>query len=303
MPQIPPRRIGDIQRQCPLSRRRIADIAIGQVLDQRINRGGCGRRIETDRQGRPRPARQRPDHHTAIAHIRARQTNLPGPGALVADRGAVFGQEAGQGQAAAVEVIFAVGEHHIRVEQLRRRVHRVFDKGDRGGKAGQHRRVVLRGDSDHDGLAPRGGIFKTDQGASILTHDQIKIAIAIQIDEIRGGEKAYINPIERIGRTRLRGEHSGRIGPDHERAVQFTRHQIKIAIAIQIAETRSDAQTPIDPTHRTGFARQRRKAGGHMLPQISPRRVGDVQHQRPVGGRCIADIAIGQVLDQRVDGF
>jgi hypothetical protein len=68
--------------------------------------------------------------------VAARDADLARAGALVADRHRVLGQEAGERQRAAVEVVVGVGEGDVRVDDLRRAVDRVLEKGDRRGEAG-----------------------------------------------------------------------------------------------------------------------------------------------------------------------
>ena len=74
----------------------------------------------------------------------------PGAAALVADRHRVLGQQARDDQRAAVEIIVLIGEGDVRVEQLRRGVDGVFEKGDGRRQAGERGRVDLRRHVDGD---------------------------------------------------------------------------------------------------------------------------------------------------------
>ena len=113
--------VGHFDRQGPARRRRVGGIRIGQVLDQRLDRRRIRRAVEGDGEIAADAAGNSADRNAAVRHRAARQPDLAGAVALVADRHRVLGQQARDDQRAAAEIVFRIAEADVRVEKLRRR--------------------------------------------------------------------------------------------------------------------------------------------------------------------------------------
>ena len=86
--------IDDVEPEGAVHDRGVADIGKGEVLDQRVDRGRGGGGVEGHPQARTDTAGDSADDDAAIGHVRSRHADLAGIGALVADSGAVFGEQA-----------------------------------------------------------------------------------------------------------------------------------------------------------------------------------------------------------------
>ena len=134
--------VGDLELEAVARGRRVGGIGVGQVLDQRLDRRRRRRRIEGDGERAAGAAGEAADEDAAEGDVAARDTDRARAGALVADRHRVLGQQVRDSQRSTVEVVVRVGERDVGIDDLRRAVDRVLEKGDQRGKAGERRNRV-----------------------------------------------------------------------------------------------------------------------------------------------------------------
>ena len=222
------------------------------------------------------------DHGAFIGDVDAKNADLAGAGALVVDRDAVLGEQAGHRQRAAVEVAVGVGEDDGRVDDPRRRVDGVLVERDRRIEAGQHRRGLglgLRIDV-HVELEAGAGVAEIMKGAVDLPRDEVEIAVAVEIGEGRRGHRGStgavdIDAVERIGGAGPLGEdrRDGGAGVLEiaERADFVSDNGIEIAVAVEVGEGgRAIAHTDaIERIGGAGLHREGRGGGGAGVLEIA----------------------------------
>ena len=142
----------------------------------------------------------------------------------------------------------------------------------------------------------RAGVDAHEQSAVVTAHDDVEVAVAVEIAESGGSEVVDCD----AGDLDRRAEdgRGGRAGvADREQlALNVCHHDVEVAVGVEIAERRDGIPVDVDAGEKTRIGKAQRRA-----ERCGAGSVGHLDRQRPAGRRRVRRIGIGQVLDQRLD--
>ena len=155
--------------------------------------------------------------------------------------------------AAAVPVLVIVNSAELSHDDVEIAV--AVEIAERGGGIGADIDAGDLGRRAEDRRGGRAGVGDREQQAVIIPHDDVEIAVAVEIAESGGREIAEVDDTGDLDR---RAEHGRRrragIDDREQQAVVVSHDDVEIAVAVEIAERGGGKKTHIDAVKRIGAA-------------------------------------------------